>query len=134
MLRSIQAIVFLPLIGFLIAGLFGTSIGAKASEYVTSGLMIIVAVLSWIVFFDVAIGETEMIKVTVMRWIQSGGFDVEWAFRVDTLTAVMFVVVNTVSMPRARLFDRLHASRSASAALLRLSVAVHLRHADADHV
>jgi NADH-quinone oxidoreductase subunit L len=93
----IQAIVFLPLIGFLIAGLFGTSIGAKASEYVTSGFMIIVAVLSWIVFFNVAIGETEMIKVTVMRWIQSGSFDAEWAFRVDTLTAVMFVVVNTVS-------------------------------------
>ena len=55
--RSIKAIVFLPLIGCLIAGLFGTSIGAKASEYVTTGLMIIVAVLSWIVFFDVAIGE-----------------------------------------------------------------------------
>ncbi len=93
----IQAIVFLPLIGFLIAGLFGTSIGAKASDYVTSGFMIIVAVLSWIVFFNVALGETEMIKVTVMRWIQSGSFDTEWAFRVDTLTAVMFVVVNSVS-------------------------------------
>ena len=93
----IQAIVFLPLIGFLIAGLFGTSIGAKASEYVTTGFMIIVAVLSWIVFFNVALGETEMIKVTVMRWIQSGSFDTEWSFRVDTLTAVMFVVVNTVS-------------------------------------
>ncbi|MDW5317726.1 NADH-quinone oxidoreductase subunit L [Rhizobium sp. PL01] len=93
----IQAIVFLPLIGFLIAGLFGTSIGAKASEYVTTGFMIIVAVLSWVVFFHVALGETELIKVTVMRWIQSGSFDAEWAFRVDTLTAVMFVVVNTVS-------------------------------------
>jgi NADH-quinone oxidoreductase subunit L len=93
----IQAIVFLPLIGFLIAGLFGTSIGAKASEYVTTGFMIIVAVLSWVVFFHVALGETEMIKVSVMRWIQSGSFDAEWAFRVDTLTAVMFVVVNTVS-------------------------------------
>ena len=93
----IQAIVFLPLIGFLIAGLFGTSIGAKASEYVTSGFMVIVAVLSWFVFFNVALGETEMIRVAVMRWIQSGSFDAEWAFRVDTLTAVMFVVVNTVS-------------------------------------
>src|SRR5215217_6423173 len=93
----IKAIVFLPLIGFLIAGLFGTAIGAKASEYVTTGLMVIVAVLSWIVFFHVALGETEMINVSVLRWIQSGGFDAEWAFRVDTLTAVMFVVVNTVS-------------------------------------
>ncbi len=39
----------------------------------------------------------EVIKVPVLRWIQSGGIDVEWAFRVDTLTAVMFVVVNSVS-------------------------------------
>ena len=93
----IKAIVFLPLTGFLIAGLGGNTIGAKASEYVTSGFMIIAAVLSWIVFFDVAMGETEMLKVSVLRWIQSGGFDVEWAFRVDTLTAVMLVVVNSVS-------------------------------------
>ena len=95
-----KAIVFLPLIGFLIAGLFGRSIGAKASEYVTSGLMVIVAILSWIVFFNVAMAHGEgheVIKVEVMRWIQSGGIDIEWAFRIDTLTAVMFVVVNTVS-------------------------------------
>ncbi|WP_165220302.1 NADH-quinone oxidoreductase subunit L [Affinirhizobium pseudoryzae] len=95
-----KAIVFLPLIGFLVAGLFGRSIGAKASEYVTSGLMIIAAILSWIVFFDVALGHSEsheVIKVTVLRWIQSGGLDFEWAFRIDTLTAVMFVVVNSVS-------------------------------------
>ncbi|MGV3552772.1 NADH-quinone oxidoreductase subunit L [Rhizobium sp.] len=92
-----KLIVFLPLLGFLIAGLGGSSIGAKASEYITTGLMIVVAVLSWIVFFDVAMGEQERITVPVMRWIQSGGVDVEWAFRIDTLTAVMFVVVNSVS-------------------------------------
>ncbi|MBN9056970.1 NADH-quinone oxidoreductase subunit L [Shinella sp. NM-101] len=93
----IKAIVFLPLIGFLIAGLGGNAIGAKASEYITSGFMIVAAVLSWIVFFNVAMGETEMIKVSVLTWIQSGSLDVEWAFRVDTLTAVMLVVVNSVS-------------------------------------
>jgi NADH-quinone oxidoreductase subunit L len=94
-----KAIVFLPLIGFLIAGLLGRQIGAKASEYITTGLMMIVAVLSWIVFFNVAMSHEahEVIKVPVLRWIQSGGIDVEWAFRVDTLTAVMFVVVNSVS-------------------------------------
>lgn len=95
-----KAIVFLPLIGFLIAGLFGRSIGAKASEYVTSGLMIIAAILSWIVFFNVAMAHGEahdVIKVSVLRWVQSGGLDFEWAFRIDTLTVVMFVVVNTVS-------------------------------------
>ncbi len=95
-----KAIVFLPLIGFLIAGLFGRSIGAKASEYVTSGLMVIAAVLSWIVFFNVALAHGEgheVIRVSVLRWIQVGGLDLDWAFRVDTLTAIMFVVVNTVS-------------------------------------
>src|ERR1043165_6161431 len=92
-----KLIVFLPLLGALVVGLGGSSIGAKASEYVTTGLMLIAAVLSWIVFFDVALGDHERITVPVMRWVQSGGIDVEWAFRIDTLTAVMFVVVNTVS-------------------------------------
>jgi len=92
-----KLIVFLPIIGALIAGLGGSSIGAKASEYITTGLMLVVAALSWVVFFDVALGDQEHITVPVMRWVQSGGVDVEWAFRIDTLTAVMFVVVNSVS-------------------------------------
>ena len=96
-----KAIVFLPLIGALVAGLFGRQIGAKASEYITSGLMIITAILSWIVFINVGFGAGgeghEVIKVDVLRWIQSGGIDVEWSLRIDTLTAVMLVVVNTVS-------------------------------------
>ncbi|MCO6186094.1 NADH-quinone oxidoreductase subunit L [Rhizobium sp. L1K21] len=94
----IKAIVFLPLIGALIAGFAGNSIGAKASEYVTSGLMVLVALFSWIVFNGVAFGhEEEALVIPVLNWIQSGNLDVQWALRVDTLTAVMFVVVNTVS-------------------------------------
>jgi NADH-quinone oxidoreductase subunit L len=92
-----HAIVFLPLIGFLIAGLFGRSIGAKASEYVTSGFLVIAAVLSWIAFISIAFSEEPAFTVDVMRWIQTGALDISWAFRIDTLTAVMLVVVNTVS-------------------------------------
>ncbi|MBX3575403.1 MAG: NADH-quinone oxidoreductase subunit L [Mesorhizobium sp.] len=92
-----QAIVFLPLIGFLIAGLGGRAIGSAASEYVTSGLLVISAVLSWVAFFSVAMGDGEAFTVPVMTFIQSGGIDVDWAFRIDTLTVVMLVVVNTVS-------------------------------------
>ena len=92
-----QAIVFLPLIGFLIVGLFGNSLGAKASEYITSGFLVISAVLSWVAFFTVALGSGEAFTVPVMRWIQSGGVDAAWALRIDTLTVVMLVVVNTVS-------------------------------------
>jgi NADH-quinone oxidoreductase subunit L len=93
----VQAIVFLPLIGFLIAGLIGQSIGSKASEYVTTGLLIVAAVLSWIIFFNVALGHDEAFVQPVLSFIQSGNLNVEWALRVDTLTAVMLVVVNTVS-------------------------------------
>ncbi len=93
-----QAIVFLPLIGFLIAGLFGRSIGAKASEYVTSGLMVVAAVLSWIAFLSFGwSAEAKAFTVPVLRFIQSGALSVDWALRIDTLTVVMLVVVNTVS-------------------------------------
>ena len=92
-----HAIVFLPLIGALIAGFGGRAIGAKASEYVTTLFLIVAALLSWVAFFTVAMGDSETIRVPIMRWMDSGGFSVDWALRIDTLTAVMLVVVNTVS-------------------------------------
>lgn len=91
------AIVFLPLIGFLIAGLFGNKIGAKASEYVTSGLMVIVAICSWIAFFQIPLGETQLVRITVLEWVTSGALSFDWALRIDTLTGVMLVVINSVS-------------------------------------
>ena len=92
-----HAIVFLPLLGFLIAGLGGRAIGSTASEYITSGLLVVSAALSWVAFFSVAMGDGDVFTVPVLRFIQSGGLDVDWAFRIDTLTVVMLVVVNTVS-------------------------------------
>ncbi|MEP9396162.1 NADH-quinone oxidoreductase subunit L [Mesorhizobium sp. KR2-14] len=92
-----QAIVFLPLLGFLIVGLFGTSLGAKASEYITSGFLVIAAVLSWVAFFSVGFGTTEAFSVPLLRFIDSGTLQSDWALRIDTLTVVMLVVVNTVS-------------------------------------
>lgn len=92
-----QAIVFLPLLGFLIVGLFGNSLGAKASEYITSGFMVVVAILSWVAFSQVALGDSAGFTVPVLKWLQVGALDASWALRIDTLTAVMLVVVNTVS-------------------------------------
>ena len=45
-----HAIVFLPLIGFLIAGLFGRIIGERPSEIVTTALLMVSAILSWVAF------------------------------------------------------------------------------------
>ncbi|RUT32711.1 NADH-quinone oxidoreductase subunit L [Arsenicitalea aurantiaca] len=93
----VQAIVFLPLIGALIAGLLGRVIGHRVSEYITTGLLMVSAVLSWIVFVGFWGGESEVMRVEVMRWIQVGDMDLRWILRVDTLTAIMLIVVTTVS-------------------------------------
>ena len=101
----VQAIVFLPLIGALVAGLLGRVIGHRVSEYLTTGLLLIAAVLSWVVFAgfwlapETAGGEAhpEVLKVEVMRWIEVADLDLRWILRVDTLTAIMLVVVTTIS-------------------------------------
>lgn len=90
-------IVFLPLIGFLIAGLFAKSIGSKGCEYITTGLMIVSAILSWVAFLSYGYSDAEPFTVPVLQWISSGDLNVNWALRIDTLTVVMLVVVNTVS-------------------------------------
>ena len=91
-----KAIVFLPLIGFLIAGLFGRLIGARGSEIVTTSLLMVSAALSWVALTQVGFGSGTT-RVQVASWISSGQLQVDWAFRIDTLTAVMLVVISSVS-------------------------------------
>ena len=90
-----QLIVFLPLLGFLIAGIFGPWIGARGAEYVTCGLLGVCFVLSWVAFVMVAGGSDA--HVAIGNWFTSGKLVAAWALRIDTLTAVMLVVVTTVS-------------------------------------
>ena len=49
-----QAIVFLPLIGAIFAGFFGWLVPARASEVITTSLVLITALLSWFAFYQVA--------------------------------------------------------------------------------
>ena len=90
------AIVFLPLLGSAIAGLFGRLIGARPSELVTTVLLFASMVLSWIAFVQVGFGHQDA-RVVLVPWIVSGDLHIEWALRIDTLTAVMLVVVTTIS-------------------------------------
>jgi NADH-quinone oxidoreductase subunit L len=90
------AIVFLPLLGSAIAGLFGRVIGARNSEIVTTLFLFVSAALSCFAFYDVIfLGHAGLIPIT--DWIRSGSFQSQWAVRVDALTAVMLVVVTGVS-------------------------------------
>ena len=90
------AIVFLPILGSVVAGLFGRIIGHRASELITTALLFTSLAFSCVAFYDVAIlGHSQV--VTLTHWISSGDFVADWAIRVDTLTAVMLVVVTGVS-------------------------------------
>ncbi len=90
------AIVFLPLIGAITAGLFGRMIGERASMLVTCILLSISCALGWIAFFDVAVGGHPRATM-LFTWMDVTGFVFNWALLVDQLTAVMLIVVTTVS-------------------------------------
>jgi len=90
------AIVFLPLAGAIIAGLFGRLIGDRASQLVTCGAMALAAALGIVLFVDVALGGANR-TVDLSNWISSGSFEVAWALRFDTLSAVMVSMVALVS-------------------------------------
>ncbi|HET7709335.1 MAG TPA: NADH-quinone oxidoreductase subunit L [Sphingomicrobium sp.] len=94
----VQLIVFLPLIAAIIAGLFGRWIGKTAAKLITTGSLFAGAAVSWPILLSFITGDYQGGFVEhVMPWINSGDLKVEWALRVDALTAVMLVVVTTVS-------------------------------------
>ena len=91
-----ELIVFLPALGAILAGFFGRQLGARGCGVLTSAFVLFGAVLSWVAFFQVGIGGEEG-RIEIFPWLTSGELTVSWALRIDTLTAVMLVVVNTVS-------------------------------------
>jgi len=70
--------------------------GSRTTELITTTLLLISMILSWIAFVQVGFGHHEA-RVPVFTWIASGTLNVPWSLRIDTLTAVMLVVVTTVS-------------------------------------
>ena len=131
------AIVFLPLIGFLLAGAagmmthrLGSNVAAwgaadhsghashathhpddhhalepsphsegvnRFAEIVTTSLLFVACALSWVAFFEHGIGNGQAVTLPVANWISSGAMQVNWALKIDALTAMMLVVVTTVS-------------------------------------
>ncbi|TDI64527.1 MAG: NADH-quinone oxidoreductase subunit L [Alphaproteobacteria bacterium] len=91
-----SAIVFLPLLGALTAGLLGPWIGDRAARWATTGALLLAAVLAVIACVQVVLSGPPR-DIEVMRWIVSGNFEVSWALRFDTLSAVMAAMVTVVS-------------------------------------
>ena len=87
-------ILFAPLVGAILAGFGWRIIGEKGAMWLTTGLLFLACLLSWIVFLAHD-GVTE--KVQILRWIESGTLSTDWSIRLDRLTAIMLIVVTTVS-------------------------------------
>ncbi|MDT8279146.1 MAG: NADH-quinone oxidoreductase subunit L [Erythrobacter sp.] len=97
MQTQILLIVFAPLLAAVVAGLGNRMIGNLAAKSITTGALILSAILSWPIFLGFIAGTETAEVVQVLKWVESGSLSFDWALRLDTLTAVMLVVINTVS-------------------------------------
>ncbi|MEL6167992.1 MAG: NADH-quinone oxidoreductase subunit L [Pseudomonadota bacterium] len=87
-------ILFAPLVGALICGFGWRFTGEAPAQWVATGFLFLAALLSWIVFLGF---DGEMRQIQILRWIESGSLATDWAIRLDRLTAIMLVVITSVS-------------------------------------
>ena len=90
------SIIFLPLLGFLFCFLLGKQFNFRIYQISTTSILFLCTLFSWIIFIQF-INNKETEIIFILNWITSGSFIVNWSIRLDTLTAVMFIVVTTVS-------------------------------------
>ena len=87
-------ILFAPLLGAIVAGFGHQMIGDKGAQVVTTSLLFLSAIMSWILFLNFD-GTTESIQL--LRWVESGTLSTDWEIRTDRLTTIMLIVITTVS-------------------------------------
>jgi len=91
------AIVLAPLIGSIIAGLFGKLIGRRGAHWVTNTAVGISSILSLLAYYHLFYNDGEIYNASVYTWLNSGGLHFEIGFLVDQLSVTMMVVVTFVS-------------------------------------
>ncbi len=87
-------ILFAPLVGAIFSGFGHKFVGERAAITTATGLLFLSAALSWFIFLT---NDGQMQQIPIMRWVESGSLSADWAIRLDRLTAIMLVVVTTVS-------------------------------------
>jgi NADH-quinone oxidoreductase subunit L len=90
-------LVFGPLLGAALAGLFGRKLGDTVSMAITTGFLFLSCALSWYVFSQVTWAHLEAHTYVLTPFIHVGNFVSNWSIRLDTLSAVMLIVVTSVS-------------------------------------
>jgi NADH-quinone oxidoreductase subunit L len=95
--HPILIIVFAPLVASIVAGLGNKSLGKVPAKVITTGGLFLSCLLSWPIFLSFLHGTAEPSVTPVLEWVRSGDLQFNWELRVDTLTAVMLVVITSVS-------------------------------------
>ena len=90
------ALLFLPLLGSILSGFFGKFLGDRNSEIITSFFVSLSAILSLIIFNEVAFNNYEN-NLIIFNWINSGSLEINWSIKIDTVSSVMLVVVCLIS-------------------------------------
>ncbi|MFN3273498.1 MAG: NADH-quinone oxidoreductase subunit L [Paracoccus sp. (in: a-proteobacteria)] len=90
----VQFILFAPLLAALVAGFGWRLIGERGAQVLTTAVLFAAAAASWFVFLSF---DGQLRQIPVMDWIVSGDFTSQWAIRLDRLTAIMLIVVTSVS-------------------------------------
>ncbi|PJE29793.1 NADH dehydrogenase subunit L [Pseudooceanicola antarcticus] len=90
----VPIILLAPLFSAIIAGFGWRLIGVKGAQVLTTGVLFLICLLSWITFFNT---PDEVQHINLLRWIESGSLSTSWGIRLDRLTTIMLIVVTTVS-------------------------------------
>ncbi len=93
----VTVLVLAPLFGAAVVGLFGRRLGDTLSQAITTGLLFLSCALGWLTFTHVIFGDWGRFTVELAPFINVGNFHSDWAVRIDSLSAVMLIVVTTVS-------------------------------------
>ena len=91
-----ETVILAPALSALIVGLFGRKLGDRASQAISCGCLLLAALCAILLFRDVALNG-QAFTLTLANWIDSGGMQVDWAIKLDTLSAVMLVIITVVS-------------------------------------
>jgi len=90
------AIITLPLLGSIVAGLFGRKVGVSGAQLITSLCVILTTLLATVAFFEVGLNNIP-VSINLFRWIDSESLNVLWGFQFDSLTVSMLIPVLIVS-------------------------------------
>ncbi|MCC8417034.1 MAG: NADH-quinone oxidoreductase subunit L [Rickettsia endosymbiont of Bryobia graminum] len=94
--NSATLMIMLPLISSIINGLFGNCLTKRQASIISSGAIVLSALLSLLIFYNCGINN-KIIHIILAKWLVISNIQIYWAIYIDQLTAIMCIVVTMIS-------------------------------------